>query len=64
MRYDFDKVIDRGPSSGSFSSKWEGYEGRFPGYQIDTGKALSMWVADMDFRYLRLSQRACKRRVS
>ena len=50
MRYDFDKVIDRGPSSGSFSSKWEGYEGRFPGYQIDTGKALSMWVADMDFR--------------
>lgn len=50
MRYDFDKIIDRGPSSGSFSSKWEGYEARFPGYQINTGKALSMWVADMDFR--------------
>lgn len=50
MRYDFNKRIDRGPDSGSFSSKWEGYEARFPGYKIDTGNALSMWVADMDFQ--------------
>ena len=48
--YNFDEIIDRGPASGSYSSKWQGYEGRFPGYQIDTPNTISMWVADMDFR--------------
>ena len=49
VKYDFDKVIDRGPGSGTFSFKWQGYEGRFPGFDIDVPNALSMWVADMDF---------------
>ena len=49
MAYDFDSIIDRGPESGTFSAKWQGYEDRFPGFAIDTSTALSMWVADMDF---------------
>lgn len=47
MKYNFDEIIDR---SGTCSSKWERYSGRFAGYKIDEEKALSMWVADMDFR--------------
>ena len=46
-KYNFDKIIDRGKESGSYSSKWQGFESRFPGY--DVGDALGMWVADMDF---------------
>lgn len=42
--YNFDKVISR---KGTNSAKWEGYEGRFPGYNVED--ALCMWVADMDF---------------
>ena len=49
VAYDFDTVIDRGPSSATYSMKWEGYESRFPGFDIDTSTALSMWVADMEF---------------
>lgn len=47
MKYNFDEIIDR---SGTCSSKWERYSGRFSDYKIDENKALSMWVADMDFR--------------
>ncbi len=43
--YDFDEVIDR---RGTGSSKWDGFEERFPG--LDVRGALPMWVADMDFR--------------
>ncbi len=47
MKYNFDEIIDR---RGTYSSKWERYSGRFSGYKINEEKALSMWVADMDFR--------------
>jgi len=43
----FDKIIDRGENSGTYSAKWQGFEARFPGY--DVKGALPMWVADMDF---------------
>lgn len=43
----FDQTIDRGEKSGSYSTKWSGFESRFPGY--DVGEDLPMWVADMDF---------------
>mgnify|MGYP000860144648 CR=1 FL=1 len=46
-KYDFEKVIDRSKKSGSYSSKWQGFESRFPGYDVEG--ALGMWVADMDF---------------
>lgn len=46
-KYDFDQVIDRGEDSGSYSSKWQGFESRFPEYDVEG--AISMWVADMDF---------------
>ncbi|HNR66179.1 MAG TPA: aminotransferase class I/II-fold pyridoxal phosphate-dependent enzyme, partial [Atribacterota bacterium] len=45
--YDFDKVISRDANSGSYSIKWQGFEDRFPGY--DVRGALGMWIADMDF---------------
>lgn len=48
--YNFDEIIDRGMKSETFSIKWQGYEGRFPGFNIDTERTISMWVADMDFR--------------
>jgi cystathionine beta-lyase len=48
--YNFDEIIDRSPKSNTFSFKWQGYEGRFPGFNINTGNVISMWVADMDFR--------------
>ncbi len=38
MKYDFDRVIDRGIKSGSYSLKWEVEDNELP-----------MWVADMDF---------------
>lgn len=44
-KYNFDEVIDR---QGTGSSKWDGFEARFPG--LDASGALPMWVADMDFR--------------
>ena len=44
-KYNFDEVIDR---RGTNSSKWDGFESRFPGYNVRG--ALPMWVADMDFR--------------
>ena len=47
MKYNFDEIIDR---TGTCSSKWERYSGRFSGYTIDEKQSLSMWVADMDFR--------------
>jgi len=43
-KYNFDKVISR---KGTYSAKWQGYEKKFPGY--DVKDALCMWVADMDF---------------
>lgn len=43
-KYNFDTYIER---RGTDSSKWDGFEGRFPGY--DASGALPMWVADMDF---------------
>lgn len=46
-KYNFDEIIDRGPESGSWSSKWQGFETSFPGY--DVSNAIPMWVADMDF---------------
>jgi cystathionine beta-lyase len=44
VKYNFDKVISR---KGTYSAKWQGYERKFPGYNV--GDALCMWVADMDF---------------
>ena len=46
-KYDFDKIISRGADSCSYSSKWQGFETRFPGYNVEG--AICMWVADMDF---------------
>jgi len=43
-KYNFDKVISR---KGTYSAKWQGYERKFPGYNVEN--ALCMWVADMDF---------------
>ena len=43
-KYNFDQYIER---RGTDSSKWDGFESRFPGY--DASGALPMWVADMDF---------------
>ena len=43
-KYNFDQYIER---RGTDSSKWDGFESRFPGY--NTSGALPMWVADMDF---------------
>jgi len=43
-KYNFDEVILR---KGTYSAKWQGYERKFPGY--DVKDALCMWVADMDF---------------
>jgi len=43
-KYNFDKIISR---KGTYSAKWQGYERKFPGY--DVKDALCMWVADMDF---------------
>ena len=45
--YNFDKVVSRDADSGSYSIKWQGFEDRFPGY--DVRGALGMWIADMDF---------------
>lgn len=50
MPYNFDELIDRGPNSKTYSMKWQGYENRFPEYEIDVPNMLPMWVADMDFR--------------
>ena len=47
---DFDEVIDR---RGTHSSKWDTMEELY-GVSPDSG--LSMWVADMDFRALKLSK--------
>lgn len=46
-RYNFDQIIDRGKNSGSYSAKWQGFEERFAGYNLEG--ALCMWIADMDF---------------
>ena len=43
-KYNFDRYIER---RGTESSKWDGFESRFPGY--NASGALPMWVADMDF---------------
>ena len=43
-KYNFDQYIER---RGTDSSKWDGFESRFPGY--NASGALPMWVADMDF---------------
>jgi cysteine-S-conjugate beta-lyase len=43
-KYNFDKVISR---KGTYSAKWQGYERKFPDYNVEN--ALCMWVADMDF---------------
>ena len=43
----FDQIIDRTGPSGTYSTKWLGLPGRFPGY--DTEGVLPMWIADMDF---------------
>lgn len=43
--YDFDKIIER---RGTDCSKWDGFEERFPGFNVKG--ALPMWVADMDFQ--------------
>ena len=43
-KYNFDRYIER---RGTDSSKWDGFESRFPGY--NASGALPMWVADMDF---------------
>lgn len=45
--FNFDKVISRDANSGSYSIKWQGFEDRFPGY--DVRGTLGMWIADMDF---------------
>jgi len=47
MWTNFDQLIDRTEASGSYSSKWQGFERLFPGF--DVKGALPMWVADMDF---------------
>ncbi|GEA33718.1 MalY/PatB family protein [Clostridium diolis] len=44
-KYNFDTIIDR---TNTNSSKWDGFEERFPG--LNTNGALPMWVADMDFK--------------
>ena len=43
-KYNFDEVISR---KGTYSAKWQGYERKFQGYNVED--ALCMWVADMDF---------------
>ncbi len=43
-KYNFDQIISR---SDTYSAKWQGFETKFPGYNVDG--ALCMWVADMDF---------------
>ena len=43
-KYNFDRYIER---RGTDSSKWDGFESRFPGY--NASGALPMWVADMNF---------------
>ena len=43
-KYNFDQIISR---KGTCSAKWEGFERRFPGYDVEG--SLCMWVADMDF---------------
>ena len=43
-KYNFDRII---PRKDTYSAKWQGYERKFPGY--DVKDALCMWVADMDF---------------
>lgn len=43
--YNFDKIIER---RGTDCSKWDGFEERFPGFNVKD--ALPMWVADMDFQ--------------
>lgn len=43
-KYNFDKIVSR---KDTYSAKWQGYEKKFPGY--DVKDALCMWVADMDF---------------
>jgi cystathionine beta-lyase len=45
--YNFDQIIPRDANSGSNSIKWQNFEDRFPGYNIQG--ALGMWIADMDF---------------
>ncbi len=45
--YNFDQIIPRGGDSGSFSLKWQGFEHKFPGYNVQG--ALGMWIADTDF---------------
>lgn len=45
--HDFDKFISRDASSGSYSIKWQDFEDKFPGYNVQG--ALGMWIADMDF---------------
>ena len=63
MKYDFDKIIDRSPESGTFSFKWQGYENRFPGFEIDSPNVISMWVADMDFETIPEVKEAIVRRA-
>lgn len=45
--YNFDQIIPRGCDSGSYSAKWQDFEHKFPGYDVQG--ALGMWIADMDF---------------
>jgi len=45
MKHNFEEYIDR---SGTESSKWDGFEERFP--CLDAKGCLPMWVADMDFK--------------
>lgn len=47
MQTYFDQLINRTNTSGTYSSKWQGFERLFPGF--DVRGALPMWVADMDF---------------
>jgi cystathionine beta-lyase len=43
----FDQYTDRTETSGSYSTKWQAMQGRFPG--LDPEGVLPMWIADMDF---------------
>ncbi len=60
MKYNFDQVIDR---SNTFPSKWERYSQRFAGYEIDEKNALSMRVADMDFKCMPEIMEALHKRI-
>ena len=63
MNVDFDRKIDRGRDSGSFSSKWMDVEENFPGYAVSGEDVLPMWVADMDFLCPEAVRRAVQKRA-